>query len=368
MRWLNRTDTPDRRRGVTRRERGATTVFIAVSLIGLLAMTAFSFDFGRVYVERRSLQTGAEAGALAIASDCAFGACVAAYDPATIADVYADANSPDGTAWIQSVDLDKTAQKVRVVTGNEDANGQRNFDMVFARTVGVDQFTVGAEATAVWGAPGKLGAMPLIYSECEWKSFGEPGFVDVNPNGFLHRSASVKNNLLPPSTATYPFKNKYVTIFFHGSKGNCHPNPSGQDLPGGFGWLDTGTNQQNLCKIEVKVGVKQKIDPGASPSNGCAPADMKKMIGTVQLIPYFDKYTGTGNNAEYTVNGFGAFYITGYYFSGQFNEKSIVTGQFPCNGNDRCVQGYFIGDWVATGGATVGGSGYHGVNIVGLSG
>lgn len=367
MRWLNRTDKKDSRRRAGRHERGATTVFITVSLVGLLAMTAFSFDFGRVYIERRQLQTGAEAAALAVARDCAKGACIAAYDVMVEADIYADANSPDGMSWIQEADLDMAAQRVRVVTGNEDANGNRNFDMVFGRVVGVDEFTVGAEATAVWGPPGKIKALPLIYSECEWESFGNPGFVDENPvTNFLHRSSAVETGLI--TNAAYPYRNKFVTIRFHGQGGNCHYSPSGQDLPGGFGWLDTGTNSGSVCALEVASTTWSTIDPGASPSNGCDPIDLYGMIGSVQLIPYFDKYDGTGNNAKYRVSGFGAFFVTGYYFSGQFKEKSIITGQFPCGGSNRCIQGYFIGDWVAAGGSDIGGGNDHGLNIIGLAG
>lgn len=356
-----------RRRYAGLSERGATIVFIAVSMVGLLALTAFSFDFGRVYMERRELQVGAEAAALAIARDCAEGECLLLYDAMAEAEQYADANARDGAAWIQSLDLDLVNQRVHVVTGNEDPTGDRNFNMVFARTVGVNSYTVGAEATAVWGPPGKLGAMPLIYSECEWQSFGEPGFVDVNPLGFLHRSSAVRDGLLPPATG-YAYESEFVTIYFHGQQGDCHYNPSGQDLPGGFGWLQTGVNPNQLCEIEVAVGAWQQIDPGSSPSNGCEPVDLTSMLGTVQLIPYFDDHQGTGNNAEYHVSGFGAFYVTGFYFSGQFKEQSLIDGQFPCNGNERCIQGYFIGDWVASGGSVVGGGNDHGVNIVGLSG
>lgn len=344
-------------------ERGATTVFIAISIIGLLAMTAFSFDFGRVYVERRELQVGAEAGALAIARRCAEGACVAGYDAEAEADEYADANARDGAAWIQDVDLDMGAQRVHVVTGTEDLDGDNTFDTVFAGVVGFDGLTVGAEATAVWGPPGKLTAMPLIYSECEWEAYGGKQFVDESVDGNLHYSAAVRDGLLPP-TSGYTYEERLVTVFFHGSQGDCHYSPSGQDLPGGFGWLDGGY----FCEIEVEVGVWQTIDPGASPATGCDPVMFEDMIGEVQLIPYFDGYSGTGNNASYHVSGFGAFYVTGYNFGGQFKEPSIIDGQLPCNGNSRCIEGYFIGDWVASGGSAIGGGNDHGVNIVGLTG
>lgn len=252
---------------------------------------------------------------------------------------------------------------MHVVTGSENTAGDHNFDMAFAQIVGVNAYTVGAEATAVWGPPGKLKAMPLIYSECEWQTYSGEAFVDESPTGSLHYSSAVRDGLLPPA-AGYAYEDRSVTIFFHGSNGVCHYSPSGQDLPGGFGWLDGGS----FCEIEVTAGVMAPIDPGASPANGCEPVEFTDMIGTVQLIPYFDAFQGTGNNAEYNVSGFGAFYVTGYNFGGQFREPSIIDGQNPCSGSDRCIEGYFIGDWVASGGSGIGGGSDHGVNIIGLSG
>jgi len=344
-------------------ERGATAVFVAVSMIGLLAVTAFSFDFGRVYIERRELQVGAESAALAIALDCAQGKCVGGYDAAAEADVYADSNVGDGMAWIQSVDLDMAAQSVHVVTGTEDAGGDHVFDLAFGGVVGFDGLTVGAEATAVWGAPGKAKALPLAFSDCEWQSFGEPGYVDENPDGFLHRAAAVRNGLLPPATG-YAYEAAYVTIYFHGQAGMCHYSPSGQDLPGGFGWLDGGTS----CEIEVNTGSWLTVDPGSSPAAGCDETVLDDMVGTVQFIPYFDQVRNTGSNAEIHVSGFGALYITGYYFAGQYEARSLVDDERPCNGNDRCIQGYFIGGWLAPGGSGLGGGSDHGLSVVRLTG
>ena len=52
-----------------RDERGAVLVFVAVGLVMLLGFTAFTVDFGRIYSERRELQNGADAAALAVAQD-----------------------------------------------------------------------------------------------------------------------------------------------------------------------------------------------------------------------------------------------------------------------------------------------------------
>jgi Flp pilus assembly protein TadG len=345
------------------RERGVTAVFIAISMLGLLAMTAFAFDFGRMYIEREQLQLGADAAALAIASDCSQGQCGSLYDPSLQGELYADSNVNDGTARIQSIDLDVAARTVDVITGTEDAAGNNFLKTVFAPIVGFDQVTIGARATATWGPPSTLRTLPLIFSECEWQAFGEAGFVDENPLGFLHRAEAVTAGQLPPASG-YPYQVKAATIFFHGSNGTCHSSPSGQDLPGGFGWL---TTDPGVCDLTTTVGSWVTINPGSSPSQECNPSDIADLMGEVVIIPYFDMHTGTGNNAQYRVYGFGALYVTGYNFAGQYKGNSLINGKLPCSGNSRCIQGYFIGDWTATGGGSGGGPNL-GVDIVQLTG
>jgi len=349
-----------RRRG---RERGVTAVFIAVTMLGLLAMTAFAYDFGRMYIEREQLQLGADAAALAIATDCAQGACGVAYDPSIEAELYADSNVADGSAWVQNIDLDVAARTVQVITGTEDASGNRVFATVFAPIVGFDQWTVGAAASATWGPPSTVRTLPLIFSECEWQAFGEQGFVDESPAGFLHRSEAVLAGELPPASG-YPYASRFTTIYFHGSNGTCHSSPSGQDLPGGFGWLDTDPGE---CNLTTTIGGWVTVDPGASPSQACNPSDIADMMGEVVIIPFFDMHSGNGNNGQYRVYGFGALYVTGYYFAGQYKGDSLINGQLPCGGNDRCIEGYFIGDWMINGGGAVGGPDL-GLSLVQLTG
>ena len=62
-------------RRAVNREEGVTTLFVAVAIIGLLSMASLVVDFGRIYVERRELQNGATAAALAIGEDCARNLC-----------------------------------------------------------------------------------------------------------------------------------------------------------------------------------------------------------------------------------------------------------------------------------------------------
>ena len=106
--------------------------------------------------------------------------------------------------------------------------------MVFAPVIGIDEFDVGARAVAAWGPPGSAQTVPLIFSKCEWDHFGVPGMV--SEGGFLHDKADI------PFTDGYP--HSPVKIDFHGRQSpDCHSSSSGQDLPGGFRWLDTDGNE-----------------------------------------------------------------------------------------------------------------------------
>lgn len=322
-------------------ERGATTVFVAISMVALLGLTAFAFDFGRLYMEREELQLGADAAVVAIATDCAQGECDPWYDPQAEADLYADLNARDGAARIQSIDLDVDAQTVTVVTGSEDVDGSEFVEMVFAGVVGFDRTTVGARAGATWGTPGGLPTIPLIFSKCEWQSFFEDGWVE--DGGWLHHADAVLNGEVPPKNG-YPWDDRAKTIYFHGSQGeSCHDSPSGQDLPGGFGWLETNGIS---CVAVTEVEDWFAADPGSSPSTGCDPQDIDDLRGQVVLLPYFDEAEGTGDGAAYHVYGYGAVYVTGFYFGGQYRGRSLIDGQRPCSGEDRCIEGYAIGDWV----------------------
>ena len=69
-------------------------------MVVLLGMGALVIDVGQLYAERRELQNGADAAALAVAQDCAGGDCL---DETTTADTYADDNAHDGEAGVDEV-------------------------------------------------------------------------------------------------------------------------------------------------------------------------------------------------------------------------------------------------------------------------
>jgi Flp pilus assembly protein TadG len=345
MRWLNKRSShslPNRRRPGD--EAGAVLVIVAIFMVVLLGAVSLSVDAGRVLSERRELQNGADAASLAVASDCASGDCGSSMNTA---EEYADANASDDRAWVDDVTIDMGAQTVRVHTVTEDSDGDNNFDMTFARVIGIADFPVTAEATVAWGSPRGGSTLPIIFSKCEWQHFNDE-------LAYLHPSSAVP--FLPP-TSGYVREAEYTTILFHGDSDPydppCHESPSGQDLPGGFGWLDAPLD----CEAELDDEDWVEIDPGASSSTGCDRDYLRSLVGTVQLVPYFDDIVGTGGTADYHVAGFGAFYITGFKFPG-LTEPSIIPsilGEAPCDGSINCIQGYLIEDWVVSGGGEIGG-------------
>lgn len=327
-------------------EAGATLLFVAVMSAVLFGFAALVVDMGRVYVERNTLQNGADAAALAIAADCAAASCGVFYDADAVADMYGDANAGDGASAVVDVDIDLAMREVTVTLGTEEPDGGNVVDMLFASVLGIQGIEARATATVQWGAPSLLTSFPLVMSGCEWAAYGSDGFAESSSSGFLHRADAVRNGSLAALSA-YDHRTKSVTIYFHGA-GSCHDSSSGQDLPGGFGWLDAGSNG---CSIAARVGTDVTADPGSSPSNGCDVDEIAAMVGTVQLLPIFDGYTGSGNTAAYHVSGFAPLYVTGYNFGGQYKEPSLIDGQLPCTGNGRCVQGYLLGDWAVVDGA-----------------
>lgn len=292
-----------------RDERGAVSVVAALLSVALIGFAAVSVDVAAVWADRQQLQTGADAAALAIAQDCADGACGT---PSSTAQTFAAANKNDGsvTATVTEITSDR-------VTVRTDTTRQH----WFAPVLGFDASPVSAQATVRWGNPtAGTATLPLAFSWCEF--YAQTG--GATPSGTTEH-----------------------TIYFTKTSGTTCTGPSNNIVPGGFGWLNTNSG---TCTATTNEDQVVETDPGASVPTGCTTDDFAAMQNQVVLLPIFDEYDGTGTNAKYTIYGYAAFKLTGYHFGGQYTWNS------PCNGNDRCVRGYFV-EWVELGNAfTYGGS------------
>jgi Flp pilus assembly protein TadG len=372
-----------------RSEDGATLVFVAITLVALFALASFAIDFGLLYAERRDLQNGADAAALAIAEDCARGQCDPAYDEYDVAEVYVDANARDNTAWAQQVDLDLSERKVTVYNATENGDGSHELRLLFAGVVGFNDFTVGADATVVWGHPRQLATIPLIISECEWikTEDGWPaGDADTLPSDKHIVGASYDVDGVTTARIQFHDGNATDPCAAQAGKDGIFDENGDNLLPGGFGWLDTDGN----CVATV-YGVDSDADTygwvaadtGSSPSTGCDPEDVRAMlldmehnVGRTVMIPYFiDLWTGPSNGSGpcgdngkcYRIGGYGAFHAVGYKFSGGKSPKpnnyigyvDPPLDAAPCTGGGekdmRCLEGYFVQTASTTGGGDLGG-------------
>lgn len=342
-----------------RGERGAAATMVAVLLAGgvLLGMTALTVDVGQIYSERRELQNGADAAALAVAQDCADGEpCDVGTDSGSLAGTFADANAkkdgaadvvhvcgdgagslpgcpdPNGSIYDCPVPPAVGVKYVEVKTATEESDGSTLLPPTFARTLAgnsdYDGHNVYACARAGWGAPRTVtSALPVTFSLCEWNSYTANG-----------------TNYAPPPEDDGSYPGGYPTsyehkIYLHTTKGlsGCPAGPSGGDLPGGFGWLDS-----DGCEATVDENSWVYDDPGVSINNDCKDK-IDDLVGTIVYLPVFDDTNGlNGANGEYHIRGFAAFYLTGYNLpAAQGNPQASVATGDKCKGSDKCLIGWF---------------------------
>lgn len=324
-----------------RSDDGAVAIIVALlTATVFLAVGALVVDAGQLYAEKRELQNGADAGALAIAYQCAksgLATCTATKD-ATAAG-YANANATDGKAAVDSVTF-PTSHSVTVATSTLNGDGSTLLPPFLARAVMGDAYqgTVHTSATALWGPVGVAGSsIPLTISSCEWGGYTHDGQVYVDP------SALPKPPSLPPAGSPAWPATPEAHLSFHGDASPCTvdgqgvPSPSGSDLPGGFGWLDTGDG----CQTQTGVDGWFDDSTGVAVPGPCDPSDFTALVGHVVYVPVFGAVNGlTGSNGKYEIVGYAAFYLTGYQLGGQYKQPSVATG-WTCKGTDRCVSGWF---------------------------
>lgn len=336
---------------------GAIAVLVALVSVVLFGFGALAIDVTRLHQERRELQNGADAGALALAQSCGQGGCELGDDAVlgSLAQQYGNENARDLATNIQEVcGLGAPALApcvdpplnvpgngyVMVRTRTGTATDAGIVPPMLARVLVGDDYngTGHARAVAAWGRPSGVRAqLPLTFSLCELTelatdSDGLPVYADPeNPDPALEK-----------------------VIYFHTTveAGTCINEESGADLPGGFGWVEsdgctavvengwydskTGVPIPNDCK---KQSPECKFDESGLPIDGC----LEKYVDQVLLMPIYDVTNGlTGTNGEYHFERYAAFLLTGWRFSGS-SYASPNLG-VPCLPSQSCISGYFVQD------------------------
>jgi hypothetical protein len=339
MRWLSR-----RLRAGEHEDRGAVTVLVAV-LLGmglLLGVGALVIDTGQLHAEQGELQGGADAGALAVAQDCADGCGSQTYPTALH---FAEANADDGRTEVAVCGRDTvgalavcppvstpdpclgsrptTGHFVEVRTSTLRSDGSRALPPAFGQVLLGESYSgrgVLACSRAAWGGPRLASGFAFTISLCDWTA------------------ATGGGSTFAPQLPAVPSAGADRVLLIHGTTSQCAGGPSGWTLPGGFGWLadTTGT-----CKTTVDVDGIYQDTTGVSASHVCQTAlQNARAQRTSVLVPVFDGAGGTGHGGYYHLRGFATFVLTGYHLPG-FSAKSTLTNAFPCGGDVKCVSGYF---------------------------
>ncbi|WP_240615225.1 pilus assembly protein TadG-related protein [Arthrobacter ruber] len=297
MRWLKEPEA--------RAEHGAVSVLVALLMVILLGFAALAVDIGMVVSEKAQLQNGADAGALAIAQECARDLDdIDCLPTAPIARSLANSNALDTKSNVKNVIVDKTARKVTVTTGAlQDGQAPNRISLLFANVLGISSSEVTASSTATWGSPTSGPApFPITFSECELKD--GPGWQVVE---FRKKSDAT------PACAGGP--------------------------PGGFGSLN-----QVPGKCEAFVDIAHSAS-GSNTGNTGAPHDCVPLLqewrtkieageAPVGLFPIYRSVSDSGNNAIYQLIGFAAFEVHGWKFKQEGNST------FPDSFRDNYYAGY----------------------------
>lgn len=329
------------------REHGAVAVLVAILAVALIGFAALAVDLGASWSDRRQLQNGADAAALAIGQDCASGydGC-AEENRKTTAQTLAAANKNDGsvigtiTSFVQS----GASGEVTVVASTTRQHW-------FAPVLGTEfqSSDIGTEAKVVWGPVGGGASIPLTISWCDFETYmggWKPG--DPYPD-------EEQTIVLPqtPADAT-----------------TCEAPYGGKDVPGGFGWVFL--SGPATCEVTTVDGTKLYSSSGDKiPNKSCEDLLVSLRDQTV-LVPIYGEEIvkdptappSTGGNS-YIIFGYAAFHITGYDFKGSKDLKWNPPTDPACTSKNQCISGYFTG-WSSTGGDVAPGGTDLGARVVSL--
>jgi len=356
-------------------ERGAIGVLVGVLIGGgvLFGMGALVVDVGQLYQNRAELQNGADGAALAVAKSCATGTCAP-----SLAAQYASANASKLTGGMAAVTLvcgsgilgscpagtgkltdcpsppAGVTSYVDVHTATQVAGGSRLLPPIFARALLGEQnyngSTVYACAQAAWGAPSGANTIAFTISGCEWDQATNLGTTFAPPPPY------------PPNSLPSPSLDRVLQVHGTGGASGCSTEPSGADGPGNFGWTSDPTS---TCRLSVSGAF---AGTGVSASQACQTALAADQANrTLVLVPVYVSVSGTGSNAIYTLKGFAAFVITGYHLSG-FTASDWLNPKNNCNGNNKCINGYFTQAIIPGTTGVTGGGQYLGAAVIGLTG
>lgn len=277
-----------------RPERGVTAVVVAIAMVMLVGFAAIAVDVGALWWDKKQLQNGADAGALALAQACAQdeGICPS------------DANDWDRTAteYAKSNDLaarDDTAGKVSAIDrsgGSVTVETRTVREAWFSRIWGREESPLTAEARAKWGAPLRESVLPITAATCGFDELGSDAFGTSIDIVFKDSKEMGTLELLADGTV------------------DCEKivKDGARDYAGGFGWLAQGDKS---CIAEIDLGTGYAPGKPGVTNAACFKAFVERLIAgeVVEVeLPLFDKVPA---HKEYRISGFITLKLTAVCFN-----------------------------------------------------
>jgi len=396
-------------------DRGAIAMIVAM-LFGfgvMLGLAALTIDVGSINAERRTLQNGSDAAAMAAARTCvSTGTCPVSTDSTLVQLV--DGNAPDHFTKIARVDgkaavcgvitsdtsLAKCeplqpglydcpipaklpAEYIRVYTQTQNSATSTDTilppifgQMVVGGYQGVTQQTCASVGVESLGS--SYHALPIVIAQCAYDAMVEKNAKPGNPQGPFplmppYKEASqttpqafpTASGVLGPTVAMD--YSKYATkLFTHTTNGaggpvndpmKCDKSTSGLYLAGGFGWTDTvdGTH----CETNFTSDTGPWVMPsgnGAAIPDGCRSNNGTKPSGTspkafVGNTTYIPIVISI-SGGNYIIDGLAGFYVAGYRSpaaSPNNYDGYTGTGALTISSPDVGFWGWFTDKYVPSG-------------------
>ena len=334
-----------RARGDGEGERGAVAVFVAISLIAIIAFAVLTVDVGGLLYRRRAMVNASDAAALAAAQSCAL------TTDTTVPEIEADQNAALNLSGLQPTDggiIDSSGCDL-APTGHVTTSYTTTQPLYFGEVIGLgNQRPVQATATAAWGPTGgATNPVPVVLNlatfqgNCEiplpdaaigqqcYLWYDNDRFVGSN-FGFLDLS---EWNVDPAST-------------------NCNAGGGSSQLES---WIDgnyTGPaltlNYPNPTYVCTTSGNRQSTWD-----------TLANHIGQIETFPVNDQTQqitgGGGQTTFFDIVGFASLRIENIY---RANQAPPACGPKPNNNSAHCMivswQGYQVGGIDPNGGQNLG--------------
>lgn len=279
-------------------ENGSALVLGALLLIGMLIVSGLAIDGSNAYLQRRKMQTAADAAALAGIHRLALGFTTADVD----AEVQAVAimNGADRVEWSFT-----DATSIQVTT-------YRDVDTYLAGLVNVNRISVDARSASAY-----------------------------NPI----RSASRLLPMTLPCSEVAGFVPGQIYQFWRDSNSTA----------GNFGWLDWSGGSASSLELaghiaDVSSSGERHIGEWVDGSTGvegssAVRSSLNGWIGESIMIPLHDSVQSTGNNLQYRLCGFVRFTVTDYDFSGSMKRVEGMFEYSTYRGSAGSTSAGNIGSW-----------------------